>query len=1261
MGDASHFNTPAPDDPLAGIRLVDSPIMLFVAFHKAFRGELSELKKLAVEVVESGGGGGGRGVVVNAILRRFEFLKVVYQYHCAAEDEVIFLALDGRVKNVACTYSLEHRSIDDLFSSLFSYLSSLVEVEQDVTITKPYQELVFRIGTIQTAICKHLHKEEKQVFPMIIQHFTPKEQSSLVWQFICSVPIGLLEDFFPWVIYFLSPNEQVDVLQCMQVIVPNERPLQKVVLSWFDNSNVGGSTQLVHENQNWNGPMADKGLPKFYYTQSFAGWKNANNSPRTNTKNDSIALHIWHGAILKDFNEILVELYQARALDNFSSVASLIVQLKFLVDIVMFYRNTLDKLLYPILDGVAQRCSYDTTKRLITISNIESLQRSLYYHVTKGTTIHNFVEKICWEVDSFLKVISKHFTFLETEVVPMVGKICGFDTPQSVIYASLYMMPLGLLKCTITWFMAHLSEVELKSILSFIRQGAAVLNEKFASLLDGWVRVGYSGKSSIETFRNDLDEMFSCRCSYITELAEEIMGSSSLSSDVQRCNKPRSMPVYGRYSGNSNNHGPTSSAYRFRISEKHRTLYSSGINMRIFSPSVLRTLCSLPDFLSDRDDLSAPSNAESRPVDYLFYFHKALKKDLEYLASKASELAECDGSLVDFIQGFNLVHSLYQLHSDAEDEIAFPALEAKGKKVENISCSYTIDHKLEADYFNMISELLDDISQLIRPSTDSVMGGLEYVPSMYKHMCSNLHDMCMSMNKVIFDHIDREEIELWPIFRECFSIEEQEKIVGYMLGRLNAEILQQILPWLMSSLTPEEQKALILIWRRATKNTKFDEWLRAWWEGISKYEVTQSLGESNMFQASTTDALEVVSAYLSEHGLYERRGKQDLARLCGEQESKCENGRSLEDCLVDEKGNSIDASNHIEHSVKHTKSKHKRSDSVVDVLGQHTKPGQLLEVKRNDSHREKLLTMSQDELETVIRKISRDSSLDSKKKSYMMQNLLMSRWIATQRSQSEDVSSEEEVPGQCPSYHDPLIPTFGCKHYKRNCKLLAACCNQLYPCIRCHDEEADHPIDRESIAQMMCMQCMVIQPIGATCSTDLCNGFSMGKYYCSICKLFDDGREIYHCPYCNLCRLGRGLGIDFFHCMNCNACMSRSLSKHICREKCFEDNCPICHEYIFTSSSPIKALPCGHLMHSSCFQDYTCAHYTCPICSKSLGDMQVYFGMLDAMLAEEKIPDEYSDKTQFILCNDCGKRATTPYHWMYHKCPNCGSYNTRLL
>lgn len=93
--------------------------------------------------------------------------------------------------------------------------------------------------------------------------------------------------------------------------------------------------------------------------------------------------------------------------------------------------------------------------------------------------------------------------------------------------------------------------------------------------------------------------------------------------------------------------------------------------------------------------------------------------------------------------------------------------------------------------------------------------------------------------------------------------------------------------------------------------------------------------------------------------------------------------------------------------------------------------------------------------------------------------------------------------------------------------------------------------------------------------------------------------------------------------------------------------------------------------------------------------------MLDALLAEEKIPSEHAGQTQVkqpwslfcifytdtrllytssidgslrdaclfdnlkhiqvILCNDCEKRGDSPFHWLYHKCPHCGSFNTRVV
>ncbi|PNX96066.1 zinc finger protein [Trifolium pratense] len=196
---------------------------------------------------------------------------------------------------------------------------------------------------------------------------------------------------------------------------------------------------------------------------------------------------------------------------------------------------------------------------------------------------------------------------------------------------------------------------------------------------------------------------------------------------------------------------------------------------------------------------------------------------------------------------------------------------------------------------------------------------------------------------------------------------------------------------------------------------------------------------------------------------------------------------------------------------------------------------------------------------------------------------------------------------------------------------------------------------------MMCMACMTIQPVGPICTTPSCNGLSMAKYYCNICKFFDDERNVYHCPFCNICRVGQGLGIDYFHCMKCNCCVGIKSVSHKCLEKGLEMNCPICCDDLFTSSATVRALACGHYMHSSCFQAYTCSHYTCPICSKSLGDMAVYFGMLDALLAAEQLPEEYRDRSQDILCHDCDRKGTSHFHWLYHKCGFCGSYNTRVI
>lgn len=67
-----------------------------------------------------------------------------------------------------------------------------------------------------------------QVFPLLMQHFTYKEQAGLVWQFICSIPVNLLEKFLPWLAFSLSDDERQQMVTLMCEVVPPEELLQQV-------------------------------------------------------------------------------------------------------------------------------------------------------------------------------------------------------------------------------------------------------------------------------------------------------------------------------------------------------------------------------------------------------------------------------------------------------------------------------------------------------------------------------------------------------------------------------------------------------------------------------------------------------------------------------------------------------------------------------------------------------------------------------------------------------------------------------------------------------------------------------------------------------------------------------------------------------------------------------------------------------------------------------------------------------------------------
>ncbi|KAK9470295.1 zinc-ribbon-domain-containing protein [Dipodascopsis tothii] len=248
------------------------------------------------------------------------------------------------------------------------------------------------------------------------------------------------------------------------------------------------------------------------------------------------------------------------------------------------------------------------------------------------------------------------------------------------------------------------------------------------------------------------------------------------------------------------------------------------------------------------------------------------------------------------------------------------------------------------------------------------------------------------------------------------------------------------------------------------------------------------------------------------------------------------------------------------------------------------------------------------------------------------------------------------------TWFDEENQILGCSHYRRAVKLQCSTCNEWHTCRFCHDEIVeDHNLIRMDTKNMLCMHCLTAQPAAQNCmNCDL----RLARYYCDKCKLWDDDpdKSIYHCADCGICRIGEGLGKDFFHCKTCNVCMSICLeNSHRCIEHSTECNCPICGEYMFTSTMTVVFMSCGHSIHQKCYYEHTKSSYKCPTCARSIINMESQFRLLDREIERQKLPEPYSNWRSVVSCNDCSGKSNIPFHFLGLKCDTCRSYNTALL
>ena len=643
------------------------------------------------------------------------------------------------------------------------------------------------------------------------------------------------------------------------------------------------------------------------------------------------------------------------------------------------------------------------------------------------------------------------------------------------------------------------------------------------------------------------------------------------------------------------------------------------------------------------------------PIDHIFQFHKALRRDLramegqvaafadaldaeggsgwrraaaaEWGGGEQEEEAAADGANADAAEDrksrrsssdedendaspaaaralegrFRFLQGVYKAHSDAEDNIVFPALEAR-EALRRVSHAYTLDHEQEGALFAEVER------QLLR---------LRAAPDLAEARAAarDLAARTAALRASLETHVTAEERELWPLFAENFSTEEQEALVGLIVGRTGAEVLAATLPWVAAATTPREAAAMWESLRSAARGTAFGDWL------VASRTVEGGGGESG--GAAPGPAAGAAAVPAASPG---RRGKQGgraaqpgdaldaVVEYLGLAKSGGGQGGS---------GGGGDGSGSAAAAAATATTSSSKPNAASNSNSATFRPGW-----------EALFTMNQAQLESAVRLAWTDEGLEPARRAYLAQNIMAARFVVSQQRQKQqrsrasaaapasaapdaaaaaaapaaaapDAAAAASAPRQqhhhehyaackhekvpSPASTAPVSPPPACPHYSRRTRVVAPCCERAHGCRHCHDEAEDHRLAPSQISAMLCASCGVQGPAAMDCSS--C-GARQARYFCGICRLWDDtpGREIYHCPFCNLCRLGKGLGVDAQHCMGCNSCMALAEhASHACRR--LPEACPACAEPLFDSPRPYRQFPCGEffVVCSSVF--YECSRF----------------------------------------------------------------------
>ena len=694
----------------------------------------------------------------------------------------------------------------------------------------------------------------------------------------------------------------------------------------------------------------------------------------------------------------------------------------------------------------------------------------------------------------------------------------------------------------------------------------------------------------------------------------------------------------------------------------------------------------------------------------IIHLHDCLRGALRSLESDVAELTKGGSQLQELerrVAGrFKVIWSVFRAHSSAEDEFIWPALQSKtkgeirgspvpqqqaGAVTEDVTIEqgeYEEDHADEERMFSEMDRLLTELRELL-VATQGNIPDTSDVFQKVESLAKQVSESTELLSQHLMAHLDKEERECMPLVKKHLSRSEIHDLVGQIMGKRSADTIAQIMDMAVQSLDTADREEMVKYMKQSMAGTFFDRWLlMSGWGSKEESEPATDVDESDERKRQAESSNPEVSNETSKRA---KSSTEAAASFVPIPEVPADDDTS------NESTGGVTSQAELEKLIRAI-----ASNQALSAEQKSTTIQGLRDSVWKSNKREKEKQMASEEATLVNSVVSHVPSFPPQRRpsdgpgpygSTTPQTAATRRvtpptaYYKRVRGGKVELVWNSESPSArlpdssiplfsaselAPTYHDGAAGTvLGCPHYSRACKLRHPKSGKLYTCRLCCAQqrelpmgEHDEPLDRYAVSEVMCMRCNTLQPAEDRCMSPECasRGKPFAKYFCRICHLYDDGsRPIFHCPYCNTCRLGKGLGIDFRHCAKCNACVSLADDSHHCIPQKLQGSCPICRDSLFQSTEPLRGLKCGHVMHLKCFTEYRRDYsYTCPLCMRSMEDMKEYFALLDSAVRMQPMPAAYLSTMSNIYCQDCEKTSQVQYHFVGQKCP-CGSYNTREL